>query len=104
MPSIVHALGELEHIHNKRNLKLMTSGSITLSSPQASESQSLGRTQDIETLVSSNIWVAGGNRLQIHFRIFFDDVEILGSDNSDVIEDLGTVLCKAEVRFCCTAF
>ena len=103
MPSMVYALGELEHVYNKRNLKLRTNGSITLSSPQAFEIQFFTNLLDLESLVSSNTWVAGGNRLHIYFHIFFDDIGISGSDISDVIEDLGVVLCNAEVPFCCSA-
>lgn len=97
MPFMVHTLGELEHVYNKSNLKLRTNGSITLSSPQAFEIQFSTNLLDLESLVSSNTWVAGGNRLQIYFYISFDDIRISGSDISDVIEDLGVVLCNAEV-------
>jgi hypothetical protein len=102
MPSMVLALGELEHIYNKQNLKLRTNGSISFSSAQAHDIPLIGGPQDLEALVSSGTWVAGGNRLQICFHIFFDDIVVSESNTPDVIEHLGFALCNTGVLVCCT--
>ena len=103
MPRATYTLGELEHVCDRQNLKLTSSGSIKISSPQAFEFPFSVDFRDLETLVSSKVWVAGGNQLQIELHISFDDIEISGHENFDVTEELGIVLCNAEVSRCWTA-
>jgi len=100
MSSAVHDLGELEHIYDRQNLKLRTHGSITISSPQLFEFPVSTNFQDLESLVSFNIWVTAGNRLQLLVHICIDDIAISDSDTACVMEDLGIVLCNAEVPLC----
>ncbi|KAL2041170.1 hypothetical protein N7G274_006114 [Stereocaulon virgatum] len=97
MPPMVLALGELEHIYDKKNLKLRTNGSISFLSSQAHDLPLIEDPQHLEALVSSGTWVAGGNRLQICFRIFFDDIVVSGSHASDTTEHLGIALSNLEV-------
>ena len=100
MPSAEYHLGKLEHVYDRQNLKLANSGFIRISSPQASEFPFSLHFRDLETLVSSKVWIAGGNQLQIEIHISFDDIEISGQGNIDVTEELGLVLCNAEVSRC----
>ena len=100
MPSVTYTLGVLEHVYDRQNLKLTNSGFIKISSPQASEFPFSLNFRDLEALVSSKIWVAGGNQLQIEIDISFDDIAISGKEDFDVIEELGVVLCNAEVSRC----
>ena len=99
MPSVVrvHELGELEHIFVKYNLKLKTSCCITLSSSQASDYEFPLHIQDLDALISSGTWVAGTNRLRLHVELLFDDIAVSGSSVSQATEDIGVVLCNAEV-------
>ncbi len=100
MPSATYTLGELEHVCDRQNLKLTNSGFIQISSPQAFEFPFSVNFRDLETLISSKVWVAGGNQLQIEIHISFDDIAISGQENFDVTEELGIVLCNAEVSRC----
>ena len=100
MPSATYTLRELEHVYDRQNLKLMNSGCIKISSSQAFEFPFSVNFRDLETLVSSKIWVAGGNQLPIEIHISFDDIGISGQENYDVTEELGIVLCNAEVSRC----
>ena len=97
MPSVVHRLGELEHIYDKHNLKLRTHGCITLSSPQSSDCSPTSNIPDLDALISSGIWTAGANLLWLHIGLFFDDIAVSGSSVSQATEDIGLVLCNAEV-------
>ncbi|KAK0514218.1 hypothetical protein JMJ35_002835 [Cladonia borealis] len=97
MSSATYNLGELEHVYDRQNLKLTNNGFIRISSPQASEFPFSLHFRDLETLVSSKVWIAGGNQLQIEIHISFDDIEISGQENFDVTEELGMVLCNAEI-------
>lgn len=100
MPSTTYTLGELEHVYDRQNLKLTNSCFITVSSSQAHEFPFSVNFQDLDTLVSSKVWVAGGNQLQIGIHISFDDIEISGKEGFDVTEEIGLVLCNAEVLRC----
>lgn len=97
MPSVVHCLGELEHIYDKHNLKLRTNGRITLSSPQSSDDDSSSNVQGLDALISSGTWTAGVNRLQLHVELLFDDIEVSDSSASQATEDIGVVFRSAEV-------
>ena len=100
MPSATYSLGELEHVYDRQNLKLTNSGLIRISSSQAFEFPFSLNFRDLDTLVSSKVWVAGGNQLQIEIHISFDDIEIAGQEGLNVTEGLGLVLCNAEVLRC----
>ena len=100
MPSATYTLGQLEHVCDRRNLKLTNSGFVRVSSPHAFEFPFSVNFQDLETLVSSKVWVVGGNQLQIEIHISFDDIEIPGHEGFDVTEELGIVLCHAQVLLC----
>ena len=100
MPSAAYTLGELEQVCDRQNLKLRNSGFIKISSPHAFKFPFSVNFQDLETLVSSKVWVAGGNQLQIEILLFFDDIGISGYENLDVTEELGIVLCNTEVSRC----
>lgn len=97
MPSAQHDLGELEHIYDSQNLKLVTHGFVTISSSQLFEIPLSINFEDLEALVSSSTWVAGGNRLQLLVHVSFDNVMVPDSDTARVTEDLGVVLCNAAV-------
>ena len=97
MPSVVHRLGELEHIYDRHNLKLKTNGYITLSSTQCSNYSSHSEFQNLDALISSGTWTAGANRLWLHVELLFDDISVSGSSISQITEDVGVALCEAEV-------
>lgn len=97
MPSVVHRLGELEHIYDKHNLKLTTNGCITLSSPPSSDYAFPSNVHDLDALISSGTWVAGANRLQLRIELLFSDIAASGSSVSQATEHIGVVLCNAEV-------
>lgn len=97
MPSVVHCLGELEHIYDKYNLKLRTNGCITLSSLRSSDYAVCSEVQSLDELISSGTWIAGANRLRLHVELLFDDIAVSGSTMSQATEDIGVVLCNAEV-------
>lgn len=100
MPSTRLDLGKLEHIYDRQNLKLTTDGFMTISSPQLFEFPVSTNFENLEALVSSSTWVAAGNQLHFLVHICFDDVMVLDSDTARVKEDLGAVLCNAEVLSC----
>ena len=97
MCSVTYSLGELEHVYNECNLKLVTNGSVTFSSPQAFVFPFSVNFTDLDTLISSNIWVSGGHQLRIHATIFFGEIAVRGLSQSNILEQLGALLCKAEV-------
>ena len=97
MPSVVHRLGELEHIYDRHNLKLKTNGYITLSSNQFSNCSFHSEFQNLDGLISSGTWTAGTNRLWLHVELLFDDIFVSGSSISQITEEVGVALCNAEV-------
>ena len=97
MPSVVHGLGELEHIYDKYNLKLKTNGCITVSSPRFLDSAFSFNNQGLDTLIYSGTWTTGVNRLSLHVQLLFDDIGVSGSSLSEATEDIGAILCNAEV-------
>lgn len=97
MPSVVHCLGDLEHIYDKHNIKLRTDSFIVLSSPRSLDYIFSSKVQDLDALISSGTWTAGLNRLRLHVELFFDDIAVTGSTLSQAAEDFGIILCKAEV-------
>lgn len=101
MSSVVHRLGELEHIYDKHNLKLKTNGNLTFSSTQSSDFFFFSHVQDLDALISSGTWTAGANRLLLHVELLFDDISVSGYSVSQVTEEIGVALCKAEVLRCC---
>lgn len=94
---MVHCLGELEHIYDKHNLKLRTNGCITLSFPHSYHHAYPSNVQDLDALISSGTWIAGANRLRLHVELLFDDIAVTGSTVSQATEDIGVVLCDAQV-------
>ena len=98
MPSVVHRLGELEHIYDRHNLKLKTNGYIALSSTtQYPNHPFYSEFQNLDALISSGTWTAGAKRLWLHVELLFDDISVSGSSISQITEDIGVVLCNAEV-------
>ena len=97
MPSELYDLGELEHIHNGQNLKLKTNINITLSSSNFATILS-SFPLDLETLISSGVWIAGSNRLLLHIHVLFHDIVISDIAEKSFIEDIGVMLCNAEVQ------
>ena len=97
MQSVVNRLGELQHICDKANLKLRTNACITLSFPQSYDHDLSSKVQIIDGLISSGTWANGLNRLRLHCEFSFDDIVVSGSDLSQTTEDIGVVLCNAEV-------
>lgn len=97
MPSVVHRLGELEHIYDRHNLKLKTTGYITFSSNQFSNYSLHSEFQNLDALISSGTWTAGTNRLWLHIELLFDDISVSGSSVSQITEEIGVALCSAEV-------
>lgn len=97
MPSVVHCLGELEHVYDKHNLKLRSNGCITLSSPKSFDYAFSSHVQDLDALISSGTWTAGAYRLKLHVELIFDDIAVSGSSVSQATEDIGVVLCNAKV-------
>lgn len=96
MPSVVHCLGELEYIYDKYNLKLRTNGCISLSFP-FSDYTSPSNVHELDTLISYGTRIAGTNQLRLHVELRFDDIAVTGSSISQTTEDIGVVLCSAEV-------
>ena len=97
MSSVVHGLGELEHIYTRHNIKLRTNGYITISSPRSSDCAFPSNIQNLDALISSGTWTAGANRLWFHVELLFDDVAVSDTSMSQATEDIGIVLCNAEV-------
>ena len=97
MPSVIHSLGEFEHIYDRANLKLKTQASTAISSSQLFEFPFSNCFRDLEALVLSSTWVNGGHRFQLLIDISFDGILLLDRDMARVTEDLGTLLCNAEV-------
>ena len=97
MPSVLCSLGELEHVYDRQNLKLKTTGFTKVFSSQAFEFPFSLHFQDLEALVSSDVWIAGSNKLLIEIHISFDDIEFAGLGSLTATEDLGFMLCSAEV-------
>lgn len=97
MLSVEHYLGELEHIYDKYNLNLRTHGCVTLTSPRSSDYAPPSNVQDLDALISSGIYIAGSNRLRLLVEVIFDDIAPTGLSISQATEDIGVVLCSAEV-------
>ena len=97
MPSVVHRLGELEHIYDRHNLKLKTTGYVNLSSNQFASRSFHFESQNLDALISSGTWTAGTNRLWLHIELLFDDISVSGSSISQITEEVGVALCNAEV-------
>ena len=97
MQSAIYQLGELEHICDKYNLKLKTNGHLTLSPSQSSDYISTSNFPDLEAVIDSGTWTAAANRLRFHFELLFDDIAVSESSLSQATEDIGVVLCNAEV-------
>lgn len=97
MPSVVHCLGELEHIYDKHNLKLKTNACITLSSPKSSDYAFPSNGQDLDAFITSGTWIVGANRLRLHVELLFDDIVVSGSSLDQATENIGAVICNAEV-------
>ena len=97
MPSVVHFLGELEYIYDKYNAKLRTNGCVSLSVPQFSDYAFPSNVQDLDALISSGTCIAGTNQLRLHIELRFDDIAVTGSSIPQATEDIGVVLCNAEV-------
>lgn len=96
MHAVRYDHGELEHILDRENLKLVTISFITLSSPLLAPASCTG-TIELETLLSSDVWIHSGNRLQLHVQLIFDDVKVSYPAGGNFIEDLGGMLCSSEV-------
>ena len=92
-----YCLGNLEHIYDKYNLKLRTNCCITLSSPPSSDHAFLSNVQDLDALISSGTWIAGAHRLLFHVELHFDDLAVPGYHVSQITEEIGVILCNAEV-------
>ena len=97
MPSVEHRLGELEHVCDKHNLKLKTSGRITFSSLPTSDYAFSSNVQGLDALIASGTWVIGANRLGFHVELLFDDIAVSDRSLSQATENIGVVLCNAEV-------
>ena len=97
MPSVVHCLGELEYIYDKYNLKLRTKGCVSLSFPRFFDDAFPSNVQDLDALISSGTCIAGSNQLRLHVELKFDDIAVTGSDIPQATEDVGVVICSAEV-------
>ena len=96
MRSDEYSLGELEHIHNNQNLKLRTNVLISLSSCDPVP-LCFTHDGDLETLISSGIWIVGGNRVQTHIQLLFEGLEISDLASENITEDIGLMLSDAEV-------
>lgn len=97
MASKVHSLGEFEHIDEGSRLKLKTNCWLTISSFNAYEFPFSYTFQHLSSLVSTGTWIAGGNRLEIRLQLLLDGVALQVEDCFSLEEDLGIVLCNAEV-------
>ena len=97
MPSVEHRLGELEHVCDKHNLKLKANGCVTFSSPPSPDYAFSSIVQGLDSLIASGTWVIGANRLSFHVELLFDDIAVSGCSLSQATENIGVVLCDAEV-------
>ena len=97
MPSVEHRLGELEHVYDKHNLKLKANGCVTFSSSPSSDYAFSSNVQGLDSLIASGTWVIGANRLGFHVELLFDDIAVSGCSLSQATENIGVVLCNAEV-------
>ena len=94
---MTHDLGKLEHIYAKRHLKLTTQAFITLSSLNALQFPFSTVFDHIHCLVSTETWINSGNSFRFRLSLSSDDVIVEGGDMSAHFEELGLVLCNAEV-------
>ncbi len=92
------SLGEFEHTYSEKNLKLKTCCWTTLSSPQASLSPFSQLFKDPERLLSSGTWVSRGYPLLLRFNLSFESFLFDRYKQSSLVENIGLVLCRAEVR------
>ena len=89
-------VGTLEYVHNGQNLKLRTNVKINLS-PSNGFSHPFALPSDLESLICAGTWIAGGNRLQMQVEIILDDIVVSQSSGGNIMEDIGVMLCNAEV-------
>ena len=97
MSNTTLSLGRFEHVYKKQGLSLKTNSSIRLLSPQTFLSSFVNNIQSLDSIISSEAWVAAGNRLLFDFHVSFACISVAGSTEADIIEDLGVVLRDAEV-------
>ena len=97
MSTVVHSLGELEHVYAARQLKLITKAWITLSSPDGLQFPFSSILDDLEKISRSETWIACVNSFQIAITLRFDSIAVEHGNEANHLEDLGAVLCNAEV-------
>ena len=100
MASVDHDLGKLEHAHLGSDLKLETWGSIKISSPLATVFPFSSVLRQLETTVSSGIWVSRGSGLCIVLQLSIHEVIPPEFDIPAFQEDLGILLYNAKVLSC----
>lgn len=88
-------LGNLEHIKDSQNLKLRTHVALTFSHISSS---TISDPIQIESLLSTDTWIAGANRLHIHSHFLFDDVQVSDHENVTFVEEIGLRFRSAEVH------
>ena len=89
-------IGELVHYYAENNLQLSTTCCIQLSQPSPSNTSPLVL-NDIETLISKDIWVGRGKGLYISFQIVIDTDLRGGGSKLALVENLGTIIRDAQV-------
>ena len=96
----MHRILEVEHIFHRHNLKLHTNAFVTISSIHCNDPPCQVLPGDLEALLSSGTWIAGGNQLQIYVQLLFDGKLPQALDNGELIEEIGLMICNAKVLIC----
>lgn len=97
MTSVKYDLGKSEHVHAASNLKLKSQCSIKLYSSLGCIFPFSDLLQELDSLISSDIWVAQENGLQISVKIITDDLVSQDFDRNIFVDGLRTLICGAEV-------
>ena len=92
-----HDLGKVEHVFLRRKLRLETRGLIRISSPLLNVFPFSSIFQQLETIISSDIWVTRGNGLRIGISVLLDVFMHPTFDRKIFLEGLGIFICNAEV-------
>ena len=100
MNSVDHGFGRSQYTYRKgfHQLKLSNVSSIVLSSAQAIEFPFSQTFKSLNKLTSSRTWISRSHHLQLAFHVIVDDVTIPGYDGAELVEQLATILCHAEVK------
>jgi hypothetical protein len=90
-------LDEIEHTYLSSNLKLKIQCSLKISSPHGHLFPFSLVFQQLDSIISSDVWVAGNSKLRLSIQIVGNESIFSYFDHTAFAESLRDVICEAEV-------